>query len=131
MTLEVKRLDWESFCLEMSNDLKDWETTIHVLSSSMGAQLLSERLPFHGLILEEIDGREAIRILVGSLSGGEQTHNISMPTKIAFAERGRGPAGTLDIEDAGGTTTLITFIQPRRELFKQPTAEIQAEHMEK
>lgn len=124
MTLELERSDWKSFFDGLSRDLEDWETTVHVLNGNAGAQILSERLPFHGLTLEDVGGRETIGISVGAGISPHQTHNISMPMKVAFAERGRGPAGTLDIEDAAGTTTLITFIQPRTELIETTKAEL-------
>jgi Family of unknown function (DUF5335) len=124
MTLELERSEWKSFFDGLSHDLEDWETTVHVLNGETGAQVLSERLPFHGLTLENVGGRETIGILIGAGTESHQTHNIIMPTKVAFAERGRGPAGTLDIEDAAGTTTLVTFLEPRRELVKASGAEL-------
>ncbi|MEQ1606282.1 MAG: DUF5335 family protein [Pyrinomonadaceae bacterium] len=123
MTLELKRAEWRPFFDGLSRDLENWDTMVHVLDGSSGAQLLTERLPFHGLTLENVGGRETIGLSVGFGDDSHQTHNILRPTKIAFAKRGSGPAGTLDIEDATGTTTLITFIEPHRELMGQgPTS---------
>lgn len=113
MTKELEREEWKAFFDLLSRDLAQWETTVHVLSESGGAQVLSQGLPFNGLALDEKGAFERIELLVGSGTGHHQTHNIVKPTKIAFAGRGRGPAGTLEIEDASCTTTLITFIQPR------------------
>lgn len=112
MTTELNRADWKSFFDRLSRELDNWETTVHVLNADSGATMLSDRLPFHGLRVEEIGGRESIGLSVGYDREKYEIHNILMPTRVVFAERGRGPAGTLDIEDATGTTTLITFVQP-------------------
>ncbi len=114
MTLNLDKPDWRIFFERLSRDLADWETTVYVLNENSGAQILSERLPFSGLILDKKCGRETIELLMGIGTEYQQTHNIIEPTKVAFACRARGPAGTLDIEDACGTTTLVTFLQPRR-----------------
>jgi hypothetical protein len=112
MTLELDKADWKLFFDRLSREMDNWETTVHVLNAESGAQILSDRVPFHGLTIEEIGGREAIGLLVGYTPEVFSTHKILRPTKVVFAERGRGPAGTLDIEDATGTTTLITFVKP-------------------
>ncbi|MFT3744809.1 MAG: DUF5335 family protein [Pyrinomonadaceae bacterium] len=114
MTLELERSQWKPFFDGLSRALENWDTNIHVLEENRGVTLLAERMPFHGLTLENVGGNELIGLSVGQLSDDTQMHNIFWPTRVAFAERGRGPAGTLDIEDAGGTTTLITFIEPHR-----------------
>jgi hypothetical protein len=118
MTREFGRSEWSTFFNELSRDLADWETMVHVLNDDSGAQILSKGLPFNGLISEERGGRNVIELLIGAGTADHQTHNIFDATKVAFSARGRGPAGTLDIEDASGTTTLVTFIQPRRALIE-------------
>ena len=118
MTRELDRSEWKEFFEGISRNLADWETTIHVLNQGSGAQILSQGLPFNGLTFEEKRGKRMVELSVGSATANHQTHNIANPTKVAFAGRGSGPAGTLDIEDASGTTTLITFIQPRRSLIE-------------
>ena len=124
MTLEVKRAEWKPFFDSLSSELANWDTTVHVLDAAIGVQLLTDRLPFHGLILESIGGRETIGLSVGFDKDTHQTHSILWPTKVAYAERGHGPAGTLDIEDAAGTTTLITFIEPHRELMERGPSDL-------
>lgn len=124
MTIELERSEWAKFFDTLSHDLADWETTVHILDGENGAQVLSERLPFHGLTLEGSGPTESIGLSVGFGAENHQTHNIRNPAKVAFAERGHGPAGTLDIEDAEGVTTLITFIEPHRELLREPKAEL-------
>ncbi len=126
MTIELERSEWKKFFDTLSHDLAEWETTVHILDGENGAQVLSERLPFHGLTLESDGAAETIGLAVGFGRENHQTHNIKNPAKVAFAERGHGPAGTLDIEDGDGVTTLITFIEPHRELLIEPKAELAA-----
>ena len=118
MARELRKSEWSSFFNELTRDLADWETLVHVLNDDSGAQVLSKGLPFNGLTSEEKGGRDVIEILIGAGTANHQTHNIYDPTKIAFSSRGRGPAGTLDIEDASGTTTLVTFMQPSRAMIE-------------
>lgn len=124
MTIELERSEWKNFFDGLSHELADWETTVHVLDGKNGAQVLTERLPFHGMTYEGDATNGSIGISVGFGRDNHQTHNIKNPRKVAFAERGHGPAGTLDIEDNDGVTTLITFIEPHRELLKEPHTEI-------
>lgn len=113
MTIELEKADWQKFFEQLSRDLDNWETTVHVLNADSGARILSDRLPFHGLKVQDDGGRESIGLSVGHNAEAKDTYTIVKPTKVVFAERGRGPAGTLDIEDATGTTTLITFVRPQ------------------
>ena len=118
MTRELQKSEWKIFFDGLSRDLADWDTTVHILNDDSGAQILSEGLPFNGLTFNEKKDGDTITLTVGAGIENHQTHNVFHPTKVAFAGRGRGPAGTLDIEDAQGNTTLVTFIQPRRVLIE-------------
>ena len=110
----------------LSRDLADWDTTVHILNEETGAQILSEGLPFNGLTFNQKNDGETITLSVRAGTENHQTHNVFHPTKVAFAARGRGPAGTLDIEDAEGNTTLVTFIQPRRVLVEFAAMDLMA-----
>ena len=126
MTKELSKTEWTAFFSELNAKLADWETVVHILDGENGAQILSEGLAFEGLTFGTRNGRPSIELMVGADIGAHQSHSIFDPRKVAFAERGRGPAGTLDIEDAGGRTTLITFTQPHRALAERGRTEIMA-----
>lgn len=126
MTRELKRADWKTFFDGLSRDLADWETTVRVFNNETGAQLLSEGLSFNGLTFNEKGGKASIELSIGRSVGNHQTHNIIEPLKVAFEPGGRGPNGTLDIEDVSGTKTLITFVQPMPVLVEYASAEIVA-----
>lgn len=111
MTKEIKREDWKNFFDELSRDQLDAETSIQVLSNEIGAQILSEGLPFIGLTFDEKGGESKIELIVGSGTENHQTHNILNPKMVAFESAEKGSFGTLDIEDESETKTLIKFTQ--------------------
>lgn len=126
MTQELKRPDWKIFFESLNQEFTDWETLVQVINDENGAQILSEGLPFNGLTLEEKGGKAIIGLSFGNGTENHQTHNILEPIRVAFEPNGRGPAGTLDIEDVSGTKTLINFVQPMPVLVLYASAEIVA-----
>ncbi len=85
--------------------------------------MLSDGLPFAGLTLENKDGSGPIELAIGNGTYDHQFHNIYEPVKIAFEPSG-SKAGTLDILDASGTTTLITFVQPMPALMEYAAGDL-------
>lgn len=112
MTTEIPRQDWKVFCDEISRDRLDWQTTVQVLSSESGAQVLSEGLPLIGLALERENGSDKIELMTGTGSSIHHTHSIFNPAKLLLQADSDKDGGILDIEDSYGTKTLISFIQP-------------------
>ncbi len=110
MTKVIKKENWKQFFDELSREQIDAETKVQVLSDEIGAQVLSERLPFVGLTFDEKDNKSKIELIVGSGTENHQTHNIFNPKIVAF-ESADGKFGTLDIEDESKTKTLIRFTQ--------------------
>ena len=95
-------------------------------SRSSAVKMTAQGLPFNGLTFDEKGGKATIELSIGSGTDNHQTHNIIEPIRVAFEPNGRGPAGTLDIEDISGTKTLINFIQPMPVLMRYASAEIVA-----
>lgn len=124
MITEIPKKEWKEFLDNLSRDLDGWETHIEVFSSDVGAQVISEGLPFHGLTAEPKGDDFTIELLIGSGTESHQTHVISNPVRIAFEGPGVGPHGVLDIEDASNTKTLIKFIQPFPVLVEYENTEI-------
>ena len=113
MTTELPKEKWKESLDGLSRDLEDWETHIEVFSNDLGAQVVAEGLPFHGLTVEEnAEGKFVIQLLLGNGTESHLTHTIVDPVKVAFEGTGLGPSGVLDIEDASGRKTLVKFIQP-------------------
>ena len=126
MTSEIQRFEWKVFFDKLSRDAADWETRILVLNDREGAQVLSEGLPFNGVTFDDKGGKMAVELLIGSGTANHQTHNIEEPIRVAFEPKGKVPAGTLDIEDAGGTTTLIKLMRPMPVLTEYASSDLVA-----
>ena len=126
MTSEIQRLEWKVFFDKLSRDAADWETRVLVMNEREGAQILSEGLPFNGVTFDDKGAKKVIELLIGLGTDNHQTHNIEEPVKVAFEPKGTGPAGTLDIEDASGTTTLVTLIRPMPVMIEYVRSELVA-----
>ncbi len=124
MTQQIMKIEWKDFFDRISRDFLDWETSVQVMSENTGAQYLSEGLPFNGMTFDDRHGASRMEFAIGMGSAHHLTHNISDPQKVAFQPSGRGPGGTLDIEDGTGTKTLINFIQPMPLLIEYVKSEI-------
>lgn len=112
MNFEIKKENWEDFFETLSKRRYEWKTKIEVLASEMGDQVLTEGLPLNGVTVETRGDRTTIDISVGENTDSHQTHNILNPTRIAFLAAKDGYRDVIDIEEADGTKTLITFIEP-------------------
>lgn len=108
MTREIPKAEWKNYFEQLGRDMTDRETSVQVLSPDVGAQILSDGLPFLGLIYND-EGAGSIELAVGTAADAHQTHNIHAPAKVAFQADMDGTTGTLDIEDADGRKTLVHF----------------------
>ena len=112
MTNEIPKQEWEQFFDELSREKLDWQTKIEVMNDETGAQILTEGLPLGGLTFDDKDGQERIEVIVGNGTENHQTHNILEPEKVYFRRADDRQVSTVEIEDAGGTKTLVHIIQP-------------------
>jgi len=124
MTQEIRKAEWKEFFDRISQDFLDWETSVQVLNDETGAQMLSERLPFNGMTYDDKHGHNVMELNVGFGTKNHHTHNINEPRAVAFEPNGRGPGGTLDIEDGSGTKTLVSFLNPMPVLVEYVKSEI-------
>ena len=113
MTDVINKQDWKGFFDQISNDFLEWETSVRIMSKKEGAQVLTEGLPFNGISYDDRHGLEHMDLAIGLDADRHQTHSIDHPTNVLFEPAGRGPGGTLDIEDDSGTKTVIEFRRPR------------------
>ena len=123
MTKEVEISDWKSFFNEINHDFLEWETVIQIINDEAGVQVLSKGLPLNGFNVDEKRPGGKIELSIGNTSSNHHSHNIFDPLKVAFEPSMDGTAGTLDIEDASGTKTLITFIKPMPVLIEYSSSE--------
>ena len=125
MAREIPKEQWKEFFDGLSRDLEYWDTRVEVIDNNVGAQVLAEGMPFHGLTAEtDHTGEFTISISVGNGMEGHQTHSIATPFKVSFESAAVGPGGVLEIEDAGASKMLITFIQPIPVLLEYTNTEI-------
>jgi hypothetical protein len=110
MTEEIQRSEWKSFFEKLSKEKLGWETTVQVISLETGANMLSEGLPFNGITYEDNEEGASLEIITGMAPEEHDSHTISDPQKVAFEPRENSEGGTLDIEDASGAKTLVTFL---------------------
>lgn len=124
MTEVIKKQDWKGFFDRISCDFLDWETSVRIMNEVNGAQILSDGLPFNGISYDDKRGYEHMDVSMGLDADRHQTHSISRPKSVLFESTGRGPGGTVDIEDEAGTKTLIEFRRPKPMLIEFVNNEI-------
>lgn len=112
MTMEILRGQWGEFCRKLSLDRHDWQTSIQVLSSESGAQMLSDGLPFIGLTFETDSTGDKFELSTGTGGDIYQTHSIFNPKKVAMENEPDKVGTVLNIEDESGTKTLVRFVRP-------------------
>jgi hypothetical protein len=112
MNFEITKDRWVDFFETLSKRRYEWKTKVEVLKGDLGDQMLSDGLPFNGITVEVNDDKVLIDISVGESPESHQTHNIENPTKVAFLPASEGRFDVINIEEADGTRTLISFIEP-------------------
>lgn len=112
MTVEIEKSKWKSFCDDISRKRMDWDVSIQVLDPEMGAQKLTDELPFAGITFEDKHGKAVIEIATDNGAEGHQLHIIENPTRLLVSDNENRMNDTLDIEDERGVKTLITFHRP-------------------
>lgn len=112
MTFEIKKENWADFFTSLSKRRYEWKTRVEILRNALGDQLLTEGLPFNGTTVETKGELTSIDISVGESTDAHQTHNIQNPSRVAYLSEEAGRGEVVDIEEADGTKTLITFMEP-------------------
>lgn len=112
MTNEIHINQWKQFCDETSRDKLDWQTKVEVISAETGAQILSEGLPFGGLVYEDKNDSPQIEIILGRGTEHHQMHTILAPSKVHFRRTDEHSDGIVEIEEANDTKTLIYLTEP-------------------
>lgn len=126
MTQVIHKHEWKRFFDIISRERFGWETAVQVLDDDAGAQIMSEGLAFTGMTFEVHGDNAVLELLIGRDAGNHQTHNIFDPKRVAYELNQTGPGGTLDIEDASGTKTLINFYLPKPTMLEFKRSEMVA-----
>lgn len=112
MTYEIEREEWSRFFDTLSKRRYEWTTEIEVLSPTLGDQTLNLKLPFNGITVEGSGEQTSLDISVGETTGRHQSHTILNPTRVAYLASEDNLNDVIDIEEADGTKTLISFVEP-------------------
>jgi hypothetical protein len=112
MNFQITKDRWSDFFETLSKRRYEWRTRIEVLNADLGDQVLSDGLPFNGVTAESNQDRVSIQISVAKSPESHQSHSIENPTRVAFLPASDSHGDVIDIEEADGTKTLISFIGP-------------------
>ena len=109
---EVTRGQWATFFIDFSKRNKSRATRLEIFSD-LGAQEAERNLPLNGISLEE-KGNDAprIEIMLGGDSPDDDrhlTHVIARATHIFPKVGADGIDEALEIEDANGVKSLLSF----------------------
>ncbi len=112
MNYEIKKENWAEFFETLSRRRYEWKTKVEVLNTEIGDQILTEGLPLNGITVETAGDRTSIDLSVGEDTDSHQTHTIKDPSKVMVLAANEDQDDVIDIEEADGTKTLITLIEP-------------------
>ncbi|MBK7705479.1 MAG: DUF5335 family protein [Acidobacteria bacterium] len=111
MTFDIPKERWAEFLNDFSRRRYGWETKVEIISDSIGDQILSNGLALKGVTFENRAGRSEIEILIG-VCDAHQTHTIHEPVAVCYLDEESGFRGMLEIEEANGTKTLLSLVDP-------------------
>ena|SRR5438270_7560212 len=105
---EIPRDEWAEFLETFSRQHEGWLVTVEVLGAEIGTQVEAEEKPLAGITAEQKGGSEnSISVTVGLTPAERVTHNIQAPTQVRIEQTENGADMALQIESAGGVTTLV------------------------
>ena len=110
-TEEIPRARWPGFFNAFSLEHENSLVTVEIFAPEIGAQVEADALRFGGANADLKAGADRIAITLGESADANITHVISAPTHVWIerSELDRGTFETLQIEAAGGATTLVRF----------------------
>lgn len=108
MSAEIERTAWSSYFKEFNQRNATRPTCLEILGG-FGAQEFEHGLPFSGIALEE-RGHDApkLEIMLGA-DTRHLTHTITHITHITPKRAEDGRDDVLEIQDAAGSRTLLSF----------------------
>ena len=109
-TREIPRDEWVAFFDGFSRQHEGWLVAVEVLGADIGAQVEARELPLGG-VTADLKGRDegAISITLGESAENHVMHTITAPAHIRLEQTAEGANAALQIESAGGATTLLRF----------------------
>lgn len=109
-TQEIEKHEWISFLDNFSREHEGWRVDIEVEGLSMGSQVQSQDTPLQGISADTKGaGENDISIIVGREHDPALTHIIPRATHLRVMQTEGGTEEALQIESAGGETTILRF----------------------
>jgi hypothetical protein len=106
--VEVEPKEWISFLDSFSRQHEAWLASIEVATpSGRLTEVVNRRL--RGVSIDHADGKQRAYVEVGNTPDQCLTHVIESPRRIIFKRSGTGAHEGLEIESAGGSTTMVRF----------------------
>jgi hypothetical protein len=107
MINEIPKHEWKQFFDDIGKKRIEWQTRVEVLKDGIGAQVLSDGLPLTGFVEYDKSKISAIQIIFGEKFGVPQTRTIFNPENIFFETIEDKQGGIIEINDKGGSKTMI------------------------
>lgn len=113
-TTEIRADDWKFFFDAFSRQHTDWPADLEIVGPDTVALLEAEDLPFVAAAADCKGAENSISLILGESADRHVTHRIRGPVRVSFerSDEDWGGFEVLAIEDASGTTTLLSF-KPR------------------
>ncbi|HEY3997822.1 MAG TPA: DUF5335 family protein [Candidatus Xenobia bacterium] len=110
-TLEIQEPDWPTFFGQFMQRYAGRPCRLELLGEDLGAHIATHGLPLSAIEADIRHPRHEISFLIGDRADKHVTHVISSPTHVRHREVSSGTPATLQIESAGGVTTLLSIEQ--------------------
>jgi Family of unknown function (DUF5335) len=111
---EVAPEEWRKFFQQVSDELRGYDVTIEVLTDEYGDEYQAEKLPFNYLAVDNKDDEDVFIVAVGGRDRRYPPlhHLINHPTRMRADALPPDDPWTIDVEEADGTRTIVTFHSP-------------------
>ena len=110
-TQEIPRDTWNDFFAAFSEQHDDEAVDVEIMGTDIGAQTEARELHLRGISPATSRKDEALALTLASPDGTHITHMIAKPIHV-WVQRTDESEGSLEIESADGTKTLLRFTAP-------------------
>jgi hypothetical protein len=111
-TQEIPRDAWNEFFAAFSEQHEDDEVDVEVLGADIGAQTEARELCLRGISPATSPSDGGLAVMLESPDGTHLTHMIAKPVHVWVQRAADESDGSLEIESADGTKTLLRFVAP-------------------
>jgi hypothetical protein len=113
-TRELRHSEWADYLDRFSRTHRGTRASVETIGRDVGVLANAVNLPFMGITIErggaergDRSGARVIEVLLGGPSEPHVTHTIATPTHVSCREGNDPLSAVIQIEAAGGLTTLV------------------------